>query len=378
MSDINPEKLNVAQLKEELSKRNFPVSGKKADLIERLKEALSGKEPPKKGSKKRKKQEEDEEDDGDDDSGGEAETPKKKAKLDTDFSSPALNEGELKIVTWNVASLNAVMKKGFEDYLASENPDILCLNETKIDSSKVPEGKFKGYHTYIYSADKPGYSGVGLITKVKPISLKKGIGVAEHDTEGRCITAEYSDFYLVATYIPNSGRPEKGSGDKLPGNLDKRMKWDVEFQKYLNELNKKKPIIWCGDLNVAHKEIDLTNPSKNKYTAGFTDQERKSFDKFLSEGYVDSFRHLHPDEKGAYSFWAYRGGAREKNIGWRLDYFVVSKSIISRVTQSYIRKHVLGSDHCPIAIHFKKGESKQEEKKEDTTTTTTTTIDNNN
>jgi len=234
--------------------------------------------------------------------------------------------------------------------LKNENPDILCLNETKIKSVVQ---QFPGYHAYFYASEKAGYSGVGLLTKIKPISHQNGIGNREHDTEGRCITAEFENFYVVATYIPNAGAKAKGGGG-MPKDLDYRMEWDTAFQGYLHELDKKKPVIWCGDLNVAHKELDLANPKSNTKTAGFTPQERESFGKFLNTGFVDVHRHLYPKEEKCFTFWTYRGGAREKNVGWRLDYFVVSKRLLPRVTQSYLRRYVNGSDHCPIGIHLKK------------------------
>jgi len=263
----------------------------------------------------------------------------------------------VKIITWNVASYKTIVDKGiFNDYFKNEDPDIICLNETKI-SSAVPENKYPGYYSYFYQSEKPGYSGVALITKTKPISVQKGIGDKEHDTEGRCITAEFDNFYLVATYIPNAGANKGGSGG-MPKDLDYRMEWDKVFQEFLHDLDKKKPIIWCGDLNVAHKEMDLANPSKNKKTAGFTPEERASFGKFLDTGFVDVHRHFYPDEEGAFTFWSYRAGpsARANNSGWRLDYFVVSKRLLPRVTQSYIRSGVTGSDHCPIGLHIKKSD----------------------
>jgi len=273
-----------------------------------------------------------------------------KSNLADDFSVPLKQGNEIKIVTWNVAGFAAVMKKGFSDYLAQEKPDIICLNETKIKS--IPDGNFPDYFCYTNPCtDKPGYSGVGLLTKIKPITVTMGIGVKEHDTEGRCITAEYDHFYLVATYIPNAGA--KGD-DGWPKDLNYRMQWDVVFQDYLHKLDKIKPIIWCGDLNVAHMEIDLANPGTNKKNAGFTQKERDSFDKFLKTGFVDVHRRFNPHVKGLYSFWSYRkAGAREKNVGWRLDYFIVSERIITNISQSFFRPAVLGSDHCPICIHIK-------------------------
>jgi len=214
------------------------------------------------------------------------------------------------------------------------------------------ENKHPGYFSYFFSCESnPGYSGVALISKKKPLTIQKGIGIKEHDNEGRCITAEYEHYYVVATYIPNAGA--KGEGG-MPKDLKYRMEWDKAFQAYLHELDKKKPIIWCGDLNVAHNEIDLANPSSNKKTAGFTAEERGSFGKFLDSGFIDVHRHFNPGAKGNFSFWSYRSKtAREKNIGWRLDYFVVSKRFLPNITQSFIRSGVQGSDHCPIGIHVK-------------------------
>jgi len=345
-------KMKVPDLKKALKKRSLSVSGSKAVLVERLKGFLNGDEvqPEKKATGKRKASDE-----------PEGSVPKKKTassekgkdqKSNSDFSEPTLESDELRITTWNVASYNTICSKGyFDEYLKNENPDILCLNETKVGT--VPENKYPGYYSYFYESEKPGYSGVAVITKTKPISIQKGIGDKEHDTEGRCITAEYDNFYLVATYIPNAGAKDKGSS--MPKDLEYRMEWDKAFQKFLLGLDKKKPIIWCGDLNVAHKEVDLANPSKNKKTAGFTPEERNSFGKFLDTGFVDAHRHFYPNEKGGYTFWPYRSpGARAKNIGWRLDYFVVSKRILPRITQSFIRSQVMGSDHCPIGIHLKK------------------------
>jgi len=335
--------MKVAELKAELKKRGLTVSGTKAQLVERLQGNINGEPPPEK--KKRKADEEPE---------GHSQKKKKEDEAE-DFTQPTLGSDEIKIITWNVAGFSAVQKKGFTKYLDSENPDILCLNETKIKS--VPSDKFPGYHTYIYAAQKAGYSGVGLLTKKTPLNVKMGIGNKEHDTEGRCITAEYDKFYLIVSYIPNSGA--KGS-DGWPKDLGYRMEWDKAFQTYLRDLDKIKPIIWCGDLNVAHKEIDLANPKSNGKTAGFTPKERESFGKFLDSGFSDVHRHFFPDKTGEYSFWSYRSsGARGNNIGWRLDYFVVSNRLLPKVTQSFLRKSVLGSDHCPIGIHFKNSEENE-------------------
>jgi len=270
---------------------------------------------------------------------------------ETDFSSPQLKEGEIKIVSWNVVGFKSIMNKGFEKYLKNEDPHMIFLNETKINSNMVDEDKFPGYHSYFYSGEKKGYSGVALITKIVPKSIKYGIGIEEHDNEGRVITATFDDFIIVGSYIPNSG-------SKLV-RLDYRDKWDQDFTNYLVSLKGDKPIIWCGDLNVAHKEIDLKNPKANKNkTAGFSDTERNNFQKVLNKGFVDSFRHFKPEETGCYTFWSTRRGGqknRQNNTGWRLDYFVVTQDLIDsdRLSESYIRRYVMGSDHAPIVLHIK-------------------------
>jgi exodeoxyribonuclease III len=274
--------------------------------------------------------------------GGEAEVGGK--VVATDFSVPKIEDGHIKIASWNVAGFKAVLGKGFAEYVSAESPDIICLQETKIEEeaglkSKLPDG----YHAYFYAAKEKGHHGTGLLTKIKPISVTKGLGIAEHDSEGRCITAEFDKFYLVTTYTPNASRGLV--------NLDYRVKkWDVDFLKYLKKLEEKKPVIWCGDLNVAHQEIDLKNPKSNKKNAGFTPEERESFTKILSNGFVDVFRHFYPKEEGAYTFWSYLGGARGKDVGWRLDYYIVSESLLPSIKATAIRKHVMGSDHAPIVL----------------------------
>jgi len=267
--------------------------------------------------------------------------------ITTNFSEPSLQDGEIKIVTWNVCSYRNILKRGFEEYLVNENPHIILLNETKISSSSVKKNEFPGYFSYFYSGDKTGYSGTALITKTDPISISYGIGIEEHDNEGRVITAEYDDFILVCSYIPNSGVKLK--------RLDYRKKWDEDFLQFLLAMKEKKPVIWCGDLNVAHKPIDLKNPTKNTKTAGFSKEERENFQKVLDNGFVDSYRHFYPTESDCYTFWSNRFGCRARNTGWRLDYFVVTENLLSenRITNSYIRKYVMGSDHCPIVLHLK-------------------------
>jgi len=228
------------------------------------------------------------------------------------------------------------------------------LQETKAAENKYSTDLFDGYKGYYYSCVyNPGYSGTAVFTRHNPISVVKGIGIKEFDQEGRVITLEFKNFYFVGTYIPNAGAKQKDGANKgWPQNLDVRMKWDVAFHDFLRNLNTKKPIIWTGDLNVARLEIDLTNPKTNKKTAGFTDKERNSFENFLKGGYVDTYREFSPGETDCYTFWSYRQGMRSRNIGWRLDYFIVSKSLLPKVKSSYIRKHIMGSDHCPIVLHL--------------------------
>ncbi|GFS36863.1 DNA-(apurinic or apyrimidinic site) lyase [Trichonephila inaurata madagascariensis] len=249
----------------------------------------------------------------------------------------------LKMASWNINGIRAWLEKNGMSYLHHEKPDILCLQETKCSDDKLPpEVNVEGYHSYWLSGDKDGYSGVGLLSKQKPLSVQYGIEMEKHDNEGRVITAEYDEFYLVATYVPNAGRGLV--------RLDYRQEWDKDLLTYLKKLDEKKPVVLCGDLNVAHEEIDLANPKTNKKNAGFTKEEREGFSTLLSEGFVDTFRHLYPDEKGAYTFWTYMMNARAKNVGWRLDYFVVSKRFVNNICDSIIRKDVYGSDHCPICL----------------------------
>eukprot|EP01135_Chromosphaera_perkinsii_P002029 Nk52_evm76s215 gene=Nk52_evmTU76s215 len=252
--------------------------------------------------------------------------------------------GNLKIASWNVNGARAVVKNGYYGYFNTEDADIMCIQETKCQNEDIPEEfKLDGYHCYWSSAEKKGYSGTGIMSKIKPVSVKYGIGISKHDTEGRSITAEYEKFFLVNTYVPNAGQGLK--------RLDYRIKeWNVDFQKYLTELEKKKPVILTGDLNVAHNEIDIEKPSQNKKSAGFTIEERNGFSELLDTGFVDSFRHLYPESKREYTFWSYRQNARANNIGWRLDYFVLSPSLIGNLKDCIIRKEVMGSDHCPIIL----------------------------
>lgn len=247
----------------------------------------------------------------------------------------------MKLVSWNVAGFRACLKKGFEDFFSSNNADVYCLQEVKAEKEEIPFNP-EGYHFYLNTADKKGYSGTAIYSKKEPISVTYGMGIDEHDHEGRIITAEYEDFYLVNEYVPNVKRDLS--------RLDYRMVWEEDFKKYLKKLEEKKPVIVCGDFNVAHEEIDIKNAKANRGNAGFTDEERDKFTKLLESGFVDTFRYYNPDKKDMYSWWSYMGKAREKNVGWRIDYFIASKSIIDKVKNTEIYMDVFGSDHCPIGI----------------------------
>lgn len=247
----------------------------------------------------------------------------------------------MKLISWNVNGLRAVMNKGFKEFFESIDADAICLQETKLQEGKI-EFAPEGYYTYWNSAVKKGYSGTVIFTKAKPINVTYGIGIEEHDQEGRVITAEYEGFYLVDCYTPNSQRELT--------RLDYRMKWEDDFRKYLEELNQKKPVILCGDLNVAHNEIDLKNPKTNRHNAGFTDEERNKMTELLGAGFTDSFRYLYPDKTDIYSWWSYMFHAREKNAGWRIDYFIVSDSIKDKIKDSKILTEIMGSDHCPVEL----------------------------
>lgn len=247
----------------------------------------------------------------------------------------------MKLISWNVNGLRAVLKKGFEDFFYDIDADIFCIQETKMQEGQIENFELKGYKQYWNSAIKKGYSGTAIFTKIKPISVSYGIGIKEHDEEGRVITLEFDKFYLVNIYVPNSKRELE--------RLEYRMIWEDEIRKYLLKLNKKKPVIMCGDLNVAHEEIDLKNPKTNRRNAGFTDEERGKMTELLKAGFIDTFRYIYP-EKIAYSWWSYMGQAREKNIGWRIDYFIVSKDIKEKIEDAYIYKEIYGSDHCPVGI----------------------------
>lgn len=251
----------------------------------------------------------------------------------------------MKLISWNVNGLRAVITKGFRDFFDKMNADIFCLQETKMKEDQVDDNIrsiFKNYYSYWNSAEKKGYSGTAIFSKKKPISVTYGIGISEHDKEGRVITLEFENFYMVNCYTPNSKRELE--------RLDYRMIWEDEFRKYLLKLNETKPVIICGDLNVAHKEIDLKNPKSNRRNAGFTDEEREKLTILLNSGFTDTFRYLYPNKTECYSWWSYMFKAREKNAGWRIDYFIVSKSIEEKIEESYIYSEVLGSDHCPVGL----------------------------
>lgn len=253
----------------------------------------------------------------------------------------------MKLISWNVNGLRACMGKGFADFFSASDADVFCIQETKMQEGQADFG-FAGYHEYWNSAEKKGYSGTAIFSRAEPLSVTTGIGVPEHDREGRVITAEYPGFYLVNVYTPNSQREL--------ARLAYRMEWEEAFKAYLLGLKAKKPVIACGDMNVAHEEIDLKNPKPNRGNAGFTDEERQKFSALLEAGFVDSFRFLYPDKAGAYSWWSYMYHAREKNAGWRIDYFLVSQELKARVGDSLIYSDVAGSDHCPVGLLLKEGE----------------------
>lgn len=249
----------------------------------------------------------------------------------------------MKLISWNVNGIRAALNKGLADFISNEDPDIFCLQETKARPEQVELPlEFGAYKGFWNSADKPGYSGTAIFTKETPLDCMLGLGIEHHDKEGRVITLEYDDFFLVNVYTVNAQ-------DELR-RLDYRLEWDAAFRQHLNQLALKKPVIFCGDLNVAHNEIDLARPDSNLKSPGFSDEERASFTKLLESGFIDSFRHLYPDQTEAYSWWSYRGGARERNVGWRIDYFGLSPALVGRLHDATILPHVTGSDHCPVAI----------------------------
>lgn len=247
----------------------------------------------------------------------------------------------MKFVSWNVNGLRACVTKGFEDTFRRLDADFFCLQETKMQPGQL-DLSFEGYESYWCSAEKKGYSGTAVFTRHRPLSVRYGLGLEEHDHEGRVITLEMPAFYLVTVYTPNSQ-------DGLR-RLDYRMEWDAAFRDYLARLDAAKPVVVCGDLNVAHREIDLKNPKSNRRNAGFTDEERESFGRLLRAGFTDSFRFFYPNLEGAYSWWSYRFKAREKNIGWRIDYFIVSESLRGRISSAGIHDEIFGSDHCPVEL----------------------------
>ena len=249
----------------------------------------------------------------------------------------------MKLISWNVNGIRACLGKGFSDFFENINADIFCIQETKCQEGQV-DLEYEGYESFWNSAEKRGYSGTAIFTKIKPINVKYGIGIEKHDKEGRIITLEFDKFYLVNNYTPNSKRELE--------RLDYRQIWEDEIRKYLLNLNKTKPVIMCGDLNVAHKEIDLKNPKTNTHNAGFTIEERNKMTKLLNAGFIDSFRYLYPDKENAYSWWSYMRKAREKNVGWRIDYFIVSKDIKDKIKEASIYSDIMGSDHCPVGLEI--------------------------
>jgi len=248
----------------------------------------------------------------------------------------------MKLVSWNVNGIRAAQRKGFDDYFRQVSADVFCLQETKAVQSQVDQSFAKDYHQIWYSAEKKGYSGTAIFSKTEPISTKLGLGKKEHDGEGRVITAEFDECYVVCVYTPNSQDKQR--------RLDYRMKWDKDFRSYLKKLDKTKPVLVCGDLNVAHEDIDIARPTQNRKTSGFTEQERAGMTGHLAAGFLDSFRHLHPDTSEAYSWWSFRAAARERNIGWRLDYWLVSERWGDRIKEATISDEITGSDHCPVTL----------------------------
>ena len=247
----------------------------------------------------------------------------------------------MKLISWNVNGLRACVTKGFVDIFNTLDADIFCVQETKLQQGQI-DLELDGYHQYWNYAEKKGYSGTAVFTREEPLDVIYGIGLEEHDTEGRCITLEFENFFLVTCYTPNSQNELK--------RLDYRMKWEDDFRSYISTLDRKKPVILCGDLNVAHKEIDLKNPKTNRKNAGFTDEEREKMTELLDSGFTDSFRYIYPDKEGIYSWWSYRFNARKNNAGWRIDYFITSNSIKDKIEDAKIHTDILGSDHCPVEL----------------------------
>lgn len=249
----------------------------------------------------------------------------------------------MKLISWNVNGLRACLKNGFMDFFEQENADIFCLQETKLQQEQIPFD-LEGYYTYWNFAQKKGYSGTAIFSKKEPLGVTYGIGREEHDTEGRVITLEYNEFYMVTVYTPNSQR--------ALARIDYRMKWEDDFLTYLKNLEENKPVIFCGDLNVAHKEIDLKNPSSNRKNAGFSDEERGKFAQVIQSGFVDTFRFFYPEQTDAYTWWSYIFNARAKNVGWRIDYFCVSEALKDHLKDAVIHKDIFGSDHCPVGLEI--------------------------
>ncbi len=249
----------------------------------------------------------------------------------------------MKLISWNVNGIRAAVNKGFLDFFKEIDADIFCIQETKMQEGQI-ELTLDGYYQYWNSAERKGYSGTAIFTKKQPIKITYGIGKEEHDKEGRIITLEYESFYMVNCYTPNAKRELE--------RLEYRMTWEDEIRKYLQKLDKKKPVIYCGDLNVAHNEIDLKNPKTNRKNAGFTDEERGKMTELLHAGFTDSFRYLYPEKENCYSWWSYMGHAREKNVGWRIDYFIVSNSIEQKIKEASIYPEIYGSDHCPVGLEI--------------------------
>ena len=247
----------------------------------------------------------------------------------------------MKLISWNVNGIRACVNKGFIDFFNKIDADIFCIQETKCQKDQI-DLEFNGYTSYWNSAEKKGYSGTAIFTKLKPINVTYGIGIEEHDKEGRVITLEFDNFYMVNIYTPNSKRELE--------RLDYRQLWEDEIRNYLLSLSKNKPVIMCGDLNVAHQEIDLKNPKTNRGNAGFTDEERNKMTELLNVGFIDSFRKIYPDKTNCYSWWSYMGHAREKNVGWRIDYFIVSSDLENKINDAMIYPEIMGSDHCPIGL----------------------------
>ena len=247
----------------------------------------------------------------------------------------------MKLISWNVNGLRACLQKGFMDFFKEIDADVFCLQETKLQEGQH-DLELPGYHQYWNYAEKKGYSGTALFTKKEPLNVSYGIGVEQHDHEGRVITAEFDNYFVVTVYTPNSQREL--------ARLSYRMEWEADFLAYIKGLEERKPVIFCGDLNVAHEEIDLKNPKTNHQNAGFSDEERACFSKVLENGFVDTFRYFYPDKEGAYSWWSYMFQARAKNAGWRIDYFVVSESLKDKLTDAGIHSQIMGSDHCPVEL----------------------------